>query len=80
MSAHIPSIEEIERAGSVVRSVARETPLLESRTLSNLTGAQVLIKVEAYSSGNFAQGLAFCAGSRSCGLSARDTGYHRHAR
>lgn len=88
MSAHIPSIEEIERAGSVVRPVARETPLLESRSLSNVTGAHVLIKVEAlqhtgsfkfrgayyrltrlqgaersrgvvaYSSGNFAQGLA----------------------
>ena len=92
MSAHIPSIEEIERAGSVVRPIARETPLLESRTLSNMTGAQVLVKVEAlqhtgsfkfrgayyrltrlrgaerrrgvvaYSSGNFAQGLA-AAGS-----------------
>ena len=92
MSAHIPSIEEIERAGSVVRPVARATPLLDSRSLSNLTGAQVLIKVEAlqhtgsfkfrgayyrltrlqsderrrgvvaYSSGNFAQGLA-AAGS-----------------
>ena len=88
MSAHIPSIEEIERAGSVVRPVARETPLLASRSLSSVTGAQVLIKIEAlqhtgsfkfrgayyrltrlqgaerkrgvvaYSSGNFAQGLA----------------------
>lgn len=77
------TLGDIQRAAEVVSTVAHETPLLTSRTLSELTGAQLLLKAENLQrTGSFKiRGASFklstlSASQRTAGVVAASAGNH----
>ncbi|MBI3744111.1 MAG: pyridoxal-phosphate dependent enzyme, partial [Chloroflexi bacterium] len=46
MPALQPTLEELRKAQEAIAKVVRHTPLLPSRTFSEMTGAQIYLKAE----------------------------------